>query len=97
MKIRAFLLSACLLTGMIALDQSASASSLRVRTVPKDSKDQKDKKKDDTKASMPRQLSTSTALLMSPKTTSTDFVAKNCCQSKNDPCDKLLAQGGVAK
>ena len=97
MKLRAVLLYACLLSGIIAFDQTASASSFRVRTVPKESKDQKEKKKEEQKVSTSRQLTTSTASLVSPKNSTSDFTVKNCSPSKSDPCDKLLAQGGVAK
>src|SRR5258706_11506740 len=97
MKFRALLLATTLLAGVMTLDQTASAASFRVRTVPKESKDQKEKKKDEPKAATPKQLTTSTASLISPKVSSSDFTAKNCSQSKQDPCDKLLAQGGVAK
>lgn len=97
MKLRAFLLATCFLAGVLASEQSVTAASFRVRTVPKESKDQKEKKKDEPKAATPKQLTTSTASLVSPKSSSTDFTAKNCSQSKKDPCDKLLAQGGVAK
>jgi len=96
MKLRALLLASSLIAVMIVSDQSVSASSNRVRTVPKESKDQKEKKSEP-KASAPKQLTTSTASLMSPKVTENNFTARNCSQSKTDPCDKLLAQGGVAK
>ena len=73
------------------------ASAMRVRTVPKDAKEQKEQKKDEPTAITPKQLTTSTASLISSKESKSDFTVRNCSQSKNDPCDKLLAQGGVAK
>ena len=96
MKLRAFLLTTFLIAGLTISEQHASA--MRVRTVPKETKDQKDRKKDEPKAATPKQLTTSTAALISPKGTDVnEFAVRNCSQSKSDPCDKLLAQGGVAK
>ena len=92
MKLSAFLFTACLLTGLTVSNLQASA--LRVRTVPRD---QKDKKKDEPKAATPKQLTTSTASLISPVGTFNEFKFRNCSQSNINPCDKLLAQGGDPK
>jgi Na+-transporting methylmalonyl-CoA/oxaloacetate decarboxylase gamma subunit len=99
MKLRSFVFAFCLLAGIVVGIEEVSASSFRVRTVPKESKEQKEqkeqKKKEENKTSSTKQLMTSTASLVTPKSASLSATAKTC--SVADPCEKLLAQGGVAK
>jgi hypothetical protein len=69
------------------------ASYARVRTVPKETKDQKERKKTEQKAASTKELTTSTASLVSPVNSGSQLEAKACTFSYCDPAEKIFAQG----
>lgn len=97
MKYRTTLASFILLASVLVTSEAIFASGngsnmmARVRTVPKETKDQKEKKKIEQRAVTVKELTTSTASLITPKNLSEMQQARTCSQNCCDPAEKILA------
>lgn len=98
MKYRALLSGFCLMAVVLITSETILASGnhnntvARVRTVPKETKDQKEKKKTEQKAVTSKQLTTSTASLITPMNYGEKIPVRPCSQSLSNVAESVLAQ-----